>query len=158
MHYAGGDDIFLMEKFNRRFPGQMFYLADANAVVKTLPVTSWKDWLAQRMRWAKKSTDLRNQSGTKFLILQMLAYFEGVIFLVAALIRYQFIFIFALWMMLIYGTHYILLKQTARKYNVRFTLAEFLIAQTLLPFSYFRLAFFMLLNKEFEWKKRKYTQ
>lgn len=57
---ASGDDIFLMEKFRQRDPDGIHYLADKRAIVRTQPVTSWKEVVHQRVRWASKTRKQKN--------------------------------------------------------------------------------------------------
>lgn len=65
-HIASGDDIFLLEKMIKEFPKQVHFLKSNQATVHTQSETSWKAIIAQRIRWASKTT--RTQSwGTKLL-------------------------------------------------------------------------------------------
>jgi cellulose synthase/poly-beta-1,6-N-acetylglucosamine synthase-like glycosyltransferase len=57
---ASGDDLFLMEKIEDRFGGGVQFIKDRGAVVTTLGVTSWKDLLQQRIRWAAKTARQQN--------------------------------------------------------------------------------------------------
>lgn len=57
---ASGDDIFLMEKFRKNFPNAIRYLSDKNAIVRTHPVTTWKEVINQRIRWASKTRKQKN--------------------------------------------------------------------------------------------------
>lgn len=57
---ASGDDIFLMEKFRKNFPNAIRYLSDKNAIVRTHPVTTWKEVINQRVRWASKTRKQKN--------------------------------------------------------------------------------------------------
>jgi biofilm PGA synthesis N-glycosyltransferase PgaC len=56
LHIASGDDMFLLEKFKQRTPKKIGYLKSRNAVVTTQPVDTWKELIAQRVRWASKTT------------------------------------------------------------------------------------------------------
>jgi biofilm PGA synthesis N-glycosyltransferase PgaC len=59
-HLASGDDIFLMEKFRRGFPGRIMFIKNPEVIVKTQPVVSWSAMIAQRIRWASKSAKQPN--------------------------------------------------------------------------------------------------
>lgn len=59
-HLATGDDIFLMEKINRYYPGQVHYLKNADATVITQPTNSLRGLLRQRIRWASKTSKNKN--------------------------------------------------------------------------------------------------
>lgn len=54
-HIASGDDMLLMEKIAKKFPGGIAYLKSTDAIVTTLPCHSWKLFLNQRIRWASKT-------------------------------------------------------------------------------------------------------
>lgn len=54
-HIASGDDMLLMHKIARQFPGQTGYLLSADALVYTETEQSWKAFFQQRIRWASKA-------------------------------------------------------------------------------------------------------
>ncbi|RMG85247.1 MAG: glycosyltransferase, partial [Bacteroidetes bacterium] len=54
-HLASGDDILLMQKIARQFPGQIRFLKSRDATILTRPKTTLRDFLSQRIRWASKS-------------------------------------------------------------------------------------------------------
>ena len=54
-HLASGDDMLLMQKLARRYPGELGYLKNAQATTLTKAMPKWSDFLNQRIRWASKS-------------------------------------------------------------------------------------------------------
>ncbi|NND87799.1 MAG: glycosyl transferase, partial [Flavobacteriaceae bacterium] len=60
LHIASGDDVFLLEKFQKSFPEKINYLNHSNAVIITQPVNSWKKVISQRIRWASKSSQQKS--------------------------------------------------------------------------------------------------
>ena len=52
---ASGDDMLLMYKIYKRYPGKVHYLKSKEAIVKTLAAESWKAFFNQRIRWASKA-------------------------------------------------------------------------------------------------------
>lgn len=54
-HIASGDDMLLMHKIARHYPGKAGYLLSAEAIVYTETEHSWKAFLQQRIRWASKA-------------------------------------------------------------------------------------------------------
>ncbi len=54
-HIASGDDLLLMHKIARHFPGRAGYLLATDVIVYTEPEQSWKAFLQQRIRWASKA-------------------------------------------------------------------------------------------------------
>ena len=51
-----GDDIFLMEKINERYPNSIGFLKNFDACVFTKPQRSFSGFISQRVRWASKSS------------------------------------------------------------------------------------------------------
>ena len=52
---ATGDDMLLMHKIRRKYPGKIFYLKSKEAITHTQPMLSWKEFFMQRKRWASKT-------------------------------------------------------------------------------------------------------
>lgn len=59
-HIASGDDEFLMHKIAERYPGQVIFLKDSRAIIRTVTHRSWQDFFQQRKRWASKWKHYRN--------------------------------------------------------------------------------------------------
>lgn len=55
-HIASGDDMLLMHKITRAYPGRVHYLKSPDAIVSTAPMKTWKAFFNQRIRWASKAT------------------------------------------------------------------------------------------------------
>lgn len=58
--YASGDDMFLIEKMKKRFPGKISFLKSPFAIVSTYPKKNWSALIKQRIRWAGKNKGLQN--------------------------------------------------------------------------------------------------
>ncbi|MBT8255864.1 MAG: glycosyltransferase [Bacteroidia bacterium] len=56
-HIASGDDVFLLEKMQNAYPGEIVFLKNKNAIVVTKPVESWSNLISQRIRWASKTSE-----------------------------------------------------------------------------------------------------
>lgn len=54
-HIASGDDMLLMHKIWKKYPGKAGYLKSKEAIVSTRPVSTWKAFFSQRIRWASKA-------------------------------------------------------------------------------------------------------
>lgn len=59
-HYASGDDMFLIEKMKKHFPGRIGFLKSPTAVVSTPAKKNWKSLIQQRLRWASKNKGLQS--------------------------------------------------------------------------------------------------
>jgi cellulose synthase/poly-beta-1,6-N-acetylglucosamine synthase-like glycosyltransferase len=53
---ASGDDVFLMQRMARAFPGRLAYVKSRAALVETLPEPDWKGFWQQRLRWGGKAS------------------------------------------------------------------------------------------------------
>lgn len=71
-HIAGGDDVFLLQKAVKAFPGKVFYLRNQEHTVYTKPVSGWEELFFQRVRWAAKSKSYNSIFG-KMLAVVVLA-------------------------------------------------------------------------------------
>lgn len=60
---ASGDDIFFLEKVVNAYPKQVHFLKCKHAIVRTAPESSWKKLIAQRIRWASKTSAYNNWFG-----------------------------------------------------------------------------------------------
>lgn len=108
-HLPSGDDMFLMHKIFKIYPGKVFYCKSPAAIVRTEPVQSWKAFFHQRIRWASKADSYEDKrifwalllvylSNLGFLILLImgfwnpLAFFFCIILLLAkVLIEFPFV-------------------------------------------------------------------
>ena len=71
MHISSGDDMFIMEKFKKKYPGKLRFLKANSATVYTSSTVGFKEFINQRVRWSSKST----QYGSKFI--KVIATFVG---------------------------------------------------------------------------------
>ncbi len=53
-HLASGDDEFLMHKIAKKYPNDIYFLKNKNAIVSTAPPESLSIFFQQRKRWASK--------------------------------------------------------------------------------------------------------
>lgn len=60
---ASGDDIFLLEKIVSNYPKKAHYLKCEQAIVTTSQQHTWKELIAQRVRWAAKTSAYNNWFG-----------------------------------------------------------------------------------------------
>ena len=60
-HISSGDDVFLLEKAQIRFPNDVYYLKNKDAIVITKPVYTWQAILNQRQRWASKTKNQKSK-------------------------------------------------------------------------------------------------
>jgi cellulose synthase/poly-beta-1,6-N-acetylglucosamine synthase-like glycosyltransferase len=66
---ASGDDMLLMHKIFKQYPGAVFFLHSKEVIVQTNPVTSIKAFFNQRIRWASKADKYDDKRITAVLVL-----------------------------------------------------------------------------------------
>ena len=83
-HHASGDDVFLLEKMQKTFPGQVRFLKSKEAIVSTKPQNSWENVLQQRIRWGSKTAKLKNPFS---LFLGILVFLVNLLMLAIPILR-----------------------------------------------------------------------
>jgi cellulose synthase/poly-beta-1,6-N-acetylglucosamine synthase-like glycosyltransferase len=81
-----GDDIFLMQKIEMRFPGSIGFVKNIEACVYSKPESTFRDFVAQRVRWTSKSTAFQKKSVTAIL---MFAYLFNLLILIFIPIAFE---------------------------------------------------------------------
>jgi hypothetical protein len=67
MQTASGDDMFLMHKISALYPNDIHFLKSQNAIILTEPKHTWRDFMAQRLRWGTKNTAYKDWRITAIL-------------------------------------------------------------------------------------------
>ena len=62
LKYASGDDVFLLYKIKKAFPGKVHYLKNPGAIVTTYPSTGLNEFFNQRVRWFSKSQAFKDNT------------------------------------------------------------------------------------------------
>lgn len=53
--FASGDDMFLLHKMQEKFPGQIHFIQEKEAMVETISKQDFSEFLGQRKRWVSKN-------------------------------------------------------------------------------------------------------
>jgi glycosyltransferase involved in cell wall biosynthesis len=61
--FAGGDDLFLMEKMLESNSEGVYFIKNKDCLVKTKTENSWNSFFSQRIRWAAKSSGYKQIIG-----------------------------------------------------------------------------------------------
>ncbi len=93
-----GDDMLLMHKIYKKYPEQVFFLKNRQAIVSTQAAASWSEFINQRIRWASKAD--RYEDKRIFWVL-LLVYLINLLFLGILVVsfwnsRYLWIFLILL--------------------------------------------------------------
>ena len=95
---ASGDDMLLMHKINKQFPGKARYLFSRQSIVKTQPAASWKSFINQRIRWASKANKYDDK---RIFYVLLLVYFFNVALFVLFVAAFFVPQLFLFWLMLL---------------------------------------------------------
>ena len=88
-HIASGDDMLLMEKIDKAFPGGIGYCYSQDAIVVTEPAASWAAFIQQRIRWSSKAKNYTSLFIKATLLLVYLINAAVVLLLLAGLFDMQ---------------------------------------------------------------------
>ena len=95
---ASGDDMLLMHKIQRRFPGKLGYLFSRQVIVSTPPMPDVRSFINQRIRWASKATSYEDK---RIFIVLLLVYFVNLVLLLLPLLAFFYTPFFYLWLILL---------------------------------------------------------
>ncbi|HEX2628269.1 MAG TPA: glycosyltransferase [Chitinophagaceae bacterium] len=87
---ASGDDMLLMYKIWKKFPGQVHYLKSEDAIVSTQPMQTWKEFFRQRIRWASKANKYEDKRFFPILLLVYLFNLSFLSLIIGGFFNYQY--------------------------------------------------------------------
>ncbi|MDN5290160.1 MAG: poly-beta,6-N-acetyl-D-glucosamine synthase [Anaerophaga sp.] len=151
--YLSGDDVFLLHAF-KRVGFKVIYLKSAQAMVRTVPVKSVKDFLLQRMRWGGKSIRYKDRFTLITVLIIFLTNFVVAFLLCASFRNVGVLLIWAAAFLIKMLSDWYLLSSGKSFFSVTLSLLHFLIYSLLYPFYIVVAAIGSLVTKE-RWKQRK---
>ncbi|MCR6638819.1 MAG: glycosyltransferase [Sporocytophaga sp.] len=131
---ASGDDEFLLHKIYEKYPGKVSFVCKKEALVKTYPKASVKEFLEQRKRWAGKWKMHKNKRNQ---YLALFIFIVNFLFLVSgaySLMDNRVLLVFAGFAIVKFVAEFLFLKQVSRLLNHQFNLIEFAITWAFYPF------------------------
>jgi glycosyltransferase involved in cell wall biosynthesis len=126
-----GDDMLLMHKIYKKYPDNVFYLKNKNAIVTTRSQSSWKNFIDQRIRWASKA-DVYDDKRIFWVLL--LVYCFNLLFLVLAIAAFwniQFLLIAAGLLILKFFVEFLFVRSVAKFFDQRSLMIYFPFLQPL---------------------------
>ncbi|MDJ0644340.1 MAG: glycosyltransferase [Flavobacteriaceae bacterium] len=154
---ASGDDIFLLEKVQKKYPDKVLYLKSKDAIVTTKPVTTFKELLQQRIRWAAKSTRYKNRF-SKLVALSVFGMNALLILLFILSVLAYFNWLYIVFFFLIkFLIDAILLFKTASFFNQKRVLLQYIASSFIYPFFSMFVAIASL-NSSYQWKGRQFKK
>lgn len=154
---ASGDDIFLLEKIVNAYPNHVHYLKSEYAIVSTKPQPSWALLIAQRLRWASKTSAYNNGFGKLTgLIVLMTNALILILGLLSALSMFNFkIFLYIVFIKL--NIDFILIYKSASFFNQREAFISYIPSFFIYPFICVYIAFLSSF-KTYKWKGRTFRK
>ncbi len=154
MHYASGDDIFLLQKFKKKVPDKIHFLKNTDSIINTLPMKSLSDFFSQRKRWVSKNRGLKDWL-TLFLGLVISGFnvllIVSLIFMLQGDVKYAFILAWVVKFVVDFPFLYLISSFFRSKRNL--WLYPFIAV--LYPF-YIISCFALVFLKGFSWKGRRF--
>lgn len=154
-HLASGDDVFLMEKIQEKYPNQVCFLKSYEALVKTSSQKSWRALLSQRIRWASKTTAYDSLK-VKMIGLLVFAYSLLLIIFffygIAGKISWRSI---GLIFLIKFNLDFLLIFKTSKFFKQTDILRSYFISSFIHPF-YTVIVSVLSLTKNYRWKERSY--
>ncbi len=148
-HIASGDDMFLMHKMKQTLTKPIGYLYHPGAIVLTAAMTSWKDFIMQRIRWSSKA---RYYDDNSIIWVLALVYLFNFSFLIMLLVGDFSSLLIALAFKTFFELFF--LDPVARFYKLKGELRYFVLYQPL-HICYNIVAGFFGQIKTYTWKGRK---
>lgn len=152
-----GDDVFLIEKMGKKYPHQINYLKNRDAIVYTKACNTFAQLIQQRVRWLAKTkhyTDIR----TKVVAYLLLFFYTNIILSIAlCFIDLQFINILLMQLIIRAFVDFALLDEVTRFFNKRKLLKYYL----LLEIAHFPFNFYVGIRSQlykYTWKNRDYKE
>jgi hypothetical protein len=151
--YASGDDMFLIEKMRKTFPGKIGFVKAVDATVYTESKKDWASLMNQRLRWAGKNKGLENKSIN--LIWSFVgAYHVVLIFsLLAALFQIISPWPFILLLCVKWTLDYMLIATSVAFFKKTSLLKYFVPAQMLYSYYVLRLGMMLVMGRKGDWER-----
>ena len=111
---ASGDDMLLMHKIAKRYPGKIAYAFTEEAIVSTGAMENWRAFFVQRIRWASKAVNYDDKSIFFVLLLVWLLNFLLIVIATASVVHCRYLLIFLLLLMIKTGIEYPFVSKAAK--------------------------------------------
>jgi poly-beta-1,6-N-acetyl-D-glucosamine synthase len=150
---ASGDDVFLLENFINYKKEKVIFIKDYDALVTTYPTKTWQDLIAQRKRWAAKTTHFKSNN-TKIIGVVVFLVNSITILTLIASILYPYFLLLLFSKFIVDG---ILIFKTATLYKQKIEFISYCKTLFFYPFFTIYIAIASL-SSTFEWKKRTFNK
>jgi poly-beta-1,6-N-acetyl-D-glucosamine synthase len=150
---ASGDDVFLLQKINKAFPGKVKYIKDSGAVVVTAPQSTLTGLVNQRKRWASKSVKLQSSLLRVLLISGYLLHFSLLLAPLWFFIAPDFILYFIFAFFIKFLIEYLLISKVGKDLQTKVNVPS-LFFISLLYIPYVVMVGILAIFTNYKWKGR----
>lgn len=154
-HMASGDDIFMMDKIETKFPGKVLFVKQFEMAVRTQPQKSWTEIVNQRVRWSSKTSKTKNLFSKTVAIIVVCTNVMFIFGFIYIVIRPQFLPFLLISISLKLCLDFFTLKAVAQFLKEKFSISHFLKSSLIYPIL---IAIITLrsLTGTYSWKGRKF--
>ena len=154
---ASGDDMLLMYKIYKKFPDKIYFAKSQDAIINTEPMTNWKSFFHQRIRWSSKADKYEDRRVFWTLLAVYLLNLSILFFLIAGFFDINSLLIFLI----------LIITKTIIEFPFVYTVADFFGQKYLMiyffflqPLHLFYIVIIGALGKftTYQWKGRKINQ
>ncbi len=156
-HIASGDDIFILEKILKIAPKEVHFIKAEEAIVETLPQSSWTDLIDQRIRWTSKTARQKSSFSKPLGMLVFLTNFLILVGLIYCIIRPAFSSYFLGFLAAKVLIDFYVIKMSNTFYKTEINIVAFLLS----AFSYPIVTVIVVLGSlrgTYSWKGRKFEK
>lgn len=154
---ASGDDIFLMEKALKTDNQSILYLKNNQAIVTTKPQSNLKNLISQRVRWASKTSNYKNNFAKIVGLLVLLMNASLVIGLLLVALGLFALKPFAYLFFIKVAIDFILIYKACQLFNKEELLKHYLWSCFIYPFFSVYIAFISMFTT-YKWKNRTFKK
>ncbi len=154
---ASGDDVFLLEKMLQHHASEVLFVKSRSALVRTGPKATWKGLIAQRKRWAAKTSSYQNRFAQFVGMLVFLANLSLILGLGLALFGSLSWFHLGTLFLIKINVDFILIYNTASFLDQTQVMKSFVMSSLIYPFFTVWVAL-LSLNGNYEWKGRSFKK
>ena len=149
--FASGDDMFLIEKMRKAFPGNIAFNKSINASVSTQAKKNWSSLIKQRLRWAGKNKGLESQTINRIWAFVGLYHFILLFSLAASLFNLISPIPFIILFVVKWFADFLVITTAASFFRKTSLLKYFVPLQFLYSYYILRLGLSMVIGKKGDW-------
>ncbi len=149
LHYelASGDDIFLLQSLKKQSRKSIKWIESAATTVTTKLSGSPSSFLRQRARWISKTGHYSDTSAIVLAIVTFVTILAQIAILAAGIFSPSILLIFAVFVLMKSVPDFLILRNTASRYDRKSLLIWFLPSQFIYPFYVFAIVVYSLFMK-----------